>query len=359
VVLSPVTASDHYENLSDITLERPARARYEQFDEVKLGVSAPRFVSPAQKFVARFAAYTEKSRAEIRRILKLEAPSTKLRLDLGKCRWRRGARVTVRLEATDARVLSPIQPFKWNGDLQILRFDIEVRDKVSAKNIILRFDVAVEGVPITSLRPEISVESQNDLASLARAMPSIFIERKAPRTAFASYARKDRREVLGRVRSLQIFTGIDVFLDCLSLRPGDAWKSELKTEINRRDIFWLFWSRNAMNSERVEWEWREALVSKALVGIQPHPLEPLELAPPPKELSSLQFGAMYEWYLSQLGQSWLSSHTRALWGRATSVTRRLLHLLGSETPLATRILTLTMIIILMAAVGILLAWITR
>ena len=117
---------------------------------------------------------------------------------------------------------------------------------------------------------------------------------------FSAVSKKDRRDVLGRVRSLQIFTGIDVFLDCLSMRPGEEWKGKLKKEIHKRDVFWLFWSRSAMASEWVEWEWRTALAEKSLAKIQPHPLEPSELAPPPKELSSLQFGAMYEWYVSQL-----------------------------------------------------------
>ena len=45
-------------------------------------------------------------------------------------------------------------------------------------------------------------------------------EQIAPKSAFASYAKQDRRDVLSRVRSLQIFTGIDVFLDCRRARDG-------------------------------------------------------------------------------------------------------------------------------------------
>src|SRR5207248_4014115 len=98
-------------------------------------------------------------------------------------------------------------------------------------------------------------------------------ETTAPKTAFASYTAADRREVLGRIRSLQIFTGIDVFLDNLSIRPGEMWKPVLDTEIRNRDIFWLFWSRDAKESPWVDWEWRTALTAKSLAGIQPHPLE--------------------------------------------------------------------------------------
>ncbi len=213
-------------------------------DEVHLGASAPPAVSPSEGFVARFAAYTEAYRSEIHRIVQLEAPSSQSRLDLDTCRWHPGTRVTVRLEATDATVVHPVETFYWNGNWQIVRFDVEVHEQVVTKTLILKFDIAVEGLPILSLRPEIEVlEAGRDGKVTVR---SSFVEKAAPRSAFASYAGRDRREVLGRVRSLQIFTGIDVFLDCLSLRPGEEWKPQLRDEIRRRDIFWLFWSRSAM-----------------------------------------------------------------------------------------------------------------
>ena len=288
-------------------------------DEVYLGVSAPLTVSPGDQFVARFAAYTKACRGEVHRVFKQEAPSSHPRLDLEKCRWRRGARVTVRLVAQHVKVSNPIQTFTWNGTWHVLRFDATVLHEVEVKTLILGFQIAVEGLPLIALRPEIELLKRG---SDPKATPRFsFAEEMAPNSAFASYARADRKEVLGRVRSLQIFTGIDVFLDCLSVRPGEEWKPILLGEIRERDIFWLFWSRNAMDSPWVGWEWRTALASKSLTGIQPHPLEPAELAPPPKELSDLQFGAMYEWYLSGLRESWLTRRCRTLWHRTMSVMR--------------------------------------
>jgi hypothetical protein len=105
-----------------------------------------------------------------------------------------------------------------------------------------------------------------------------------------------------------------VFLDCLSLRPGEKWKDKLRDEIKSREIFWLFWSRSAMKSEWVKWEWQTG--AKSVTGIQPHPLEPTELAPPPEELSDLQFGGLYEWYVSELRESWITRHIRRLGHRA-------------------------------------------
>jgi hypothetical protein len=297
-----------------------AASRASVLDEVFLGVAAPRALSPGEEFVARFAAYTEACRSEIRRVFEQEAPSSQPRLDLERCRWRRGTRVTVRLDAHHVKVSNPVQTFKWNGTWRVLRFDAIVLHEVEVKTLILGFRIAVEGLPIIELRPEIELLKQGRDPKVTPRFS--FVEEMAPNSAFASYARADRREVLGRVRSLQIFTGIDVFLDCLSIRPGEQWKPALSGEICKRDIFWLFWSRSARDSQWVDWEWRTALAAKSLMGIQPHPLEPAELAPPPNELSQLQFGAMYEWYLSELRESWLTRRCRTLWRRVRSVLRK-------------------------------------
>ena len=82
-------------------------------------------------------------------------------------------------------------------------------------------------------------------------------------------------------------------LDCLSLRPGDEFKKTLRSEIQQREIFLLFWSRHAQASKWVEWEWRTALRFKKREAIQPHPLDSVTIAPPPKELAMLHFGDPY------------------------------------------------------------------
>ncbi|HBB96575.1 MAG TPA: hypothetical protein DC054_14405 [Blastocatellia bacterium] len=264
--------------------------------EVRLGVSTPSQLSPGDEFVARFAAYTPVFKEEVERIFKEEAPSSRPRLDLESSKWKKGARVTVGLRATHVQIDNPVQTFDWNGEKNILRFDAKVLPDASGRVLILKFDIAVEGLSLLMLRPEIQLSAAPGSAS----PPSVLTEKPAPRTAFASYATADRFEVLSRIRSIQIVTGIDVFVDNLSIRPGDQWKATLESEIRKRDAFWLFWSQNAEKSPWVDWEWRTALASKTIDGILPQPLEPADVAPPPQELSALQFGAAYEWYLSSL-----------------------------------------------------------
>jgi hypothetical protein len=282
-------------------------------NEVQLGVSAPAAVSAGESFVARFAAYTDANRNKVKAVVEREAPKSELRFDLDRCQWRFGTKVTVRLNNTN--VPNPVQSFIWDGSYKILRFDVTVPDGISTGTLILSFDVAVEGMPIISIRPEIKIARERQRGR-ATALGS-FVEVRAPKSAFASYVTSDRMEVLSRIRSLQIFTGIDVFLDCLSIRPGEQWKPKLRQEIVNRDIFWLFWSREAMKSAWVDWEWRTALAAKTISGIQPHPLEPSDVAPAPMELAALQFGALYEWHIVHLRQSWLSDCWRrvGLWFR--------------------------------------------
>jgi len=267
-------------------------------DDVFLGTASPNTVTHGEEFTASFTAYKSTHREMVREIIDREAPSSEPRLDLESCKWKKGAKVTVRCHSNNLEIQNPVQKFEWNGTYHILRFDAKVRHDVSTNRVIIKFDVAVEGLPIVFLRPEINlIKTKSDVEGVSHLS---ITEDIAPETAFASYAKGDRRSVLGRVRSLQIYTGIDVFLDCLSIRPGEKWKPKLEDEIRIREIFWLFWSRRAEKSEWVEWEWRTALKYKSLEGIQPHPLEPAELAPPPEELSDLQFGSMYEWYLTDL-----------------------------------------------------------
>ena len=67
-------------------------------------------------------------------------------------------------------------------------------------------------------------------------------------------------------------------------------EAEIERAISENELFLLFWSQHAKESEWVDWEWRTALRLKGLAGIQPRPLDPVFLAEPPQELQSLHFG---------------------------------------------------------------------
>ncbi len=271
--------------------------------EVFLGVSSPEVVPAGSEFVVRFAAYAYGFRQQVMRAFAQEAPDSAQLLDLKTCQWKKGTKVGVRLSARHLRVSNDYQQFTWNGKWEILHFDVQVPPGCEATQAVLKFDVYAFGLPLATLRPEIGIAR----AEAPAASWQQTLEARVPRTAFASYATKDRSHVMSRVRSLQVYTGVDVFVDCLSIKPGEQWKQKIAAEIQARDIFWLFWSRHAMQSEWVDWEWRTALRKKTLRAIQPHPLEPADVAPAPAELAELQFGSAYESYVSSLRASTLHS----------------------------------------------------
>ena len=73
------------------------------------------------------------------------------------------------------------------------------------------------------------------------------------RTAFASYASQERDTVMRIIQGLQKGApGLEVYVDVASLRAGQNWEHELNQVIPTRDVFYLFWSRAASQSNWVE-----------------------------------------------------------------------------------------------------------
>src|SRR5262245_23334570 len=67
----------------------------------------------------------------------------------------------------------------------ILRFDTKVPVDIEVNTIILRFDIAVEGLPIIAIRPEIAVSRKkkekktiSGVSVIARAVRSLRMQRK-------------------------------------------------------------------------------------------------------------------------------------------------------------------------------------
>lgn len=256
-------------------------------EDVRLGASAPASAAPGEEFTARFVAYTPGEEAEVEQLLRSLSPRSQSVLGVKRCRWKPDTRVAVRLSGKHLEVDDAEQEFVWTGEQVLLDFDVSVVTGAEAAGTILKFDVSIDGIAVAKLRVDLALghgAAAGEVA-LAKGEPA--------RTAFASYSSQDRDRVLDRVAAVRISAGLDVFLDCLSLRPGDQWKGELAREIVERDQFLLFWSSHAGASEWVNWELREALEKKDPDSIQVHPLESVERAPPPPELQHLHFGDPY------------------------------------------------------------------
>jgi hypothetical protein len=87
---------------------------------------------------------------------------------------------------------------------------------------------------------------------------------------------------------------MSVFQDILDLGPGERWEKALYREIDRCDVFLLFWSKAAAASEWVSKEIDYALARQGYdadnpPAIQPVPIEGPPIAPPPPRLAELHF----------------------------------------------------------------------
>ncbi|MGH8772476.1 MAG: toll/interleukin-1 receptor domain-containing protein, partial [Burkholderiales bacterium] len=243
-------------------------------ETVLLGVSAPQAVKPGSEFTARFVAYIASCESEARDELRRLSPGSTVHMGLETCQWQRRTSVTVRLVAASLSIEPAEKSFVWQGGRNRVEFDVIVPASAKPGTVVLKFTVLIEALEVARLRLDLQIATTDSTVVAETSATG-----RAARTAFASYASQDRLRVLDRIAAAAIAAGLDVFLDCLSLRPNEAWKKKLEQEIGNRDLFMLFWSKAASESKWVDWELRTALLKPGLEAIQVHPLE-LKVPPP-------------------------------------------------------------------------------
>ncbi len=203
------------------------------------------------------------------------SPDSSIHLALKTCRWETGTDVVVSLAGQYFEVQCPQQVFRWEGEHSLVDFDVRVAHNAPLGSTTLKYDISIQDVIVARLRLDIKTSRLPSFRKVNA--PAV----RPAQTAFASYAYEDRSRALDRIAAAKISAGLDVRVDCLSLNPGEQWKSRLRQEICQRDLFLLFWSHHAKESEWVSWEWHTALEEKDEPAPQLHPLETPQEAPPP------------------------------------------------------------------------------
>jgi hypothetical protein len=250
---------------------------------VLLAASAPRTCVPGTSFTAALIAYVAASREPaIQKLAALGEVGDRRVEDVVGSNWVIGAPVCIRLSAPGATVVPAEIRFEWSGSENLAAFSVTPSTTAVGK-LQLGFQVFVADVMVTFLPMQLDVgraEIAEDTGMTSRA--------EAPRTAFASYSSKDAENVAQRLSTLSRWSrGLDIFQDCLDLNPGETFKPQLARQIADRDVFLLFWSRQAAQSPWVKWEYTTALSEKNFAAILPMPLEDPAIAPPPPEFADL------------------------------------------------------------------------
>jgi hypothetical protein len=262
---------------------KPTKAGAFVPERVLIGASAPRQCTHGQRFAAALVAYIEAARASAKE--KLEAlgePGDRVVMDVAPQRtssWQLGAPVVVRLAGEGLDVMPTEVRFEWNGRENLASFAVRVRDDAPS-SVSLGFEVFVAEVPVSFISMRLHIGQGTERPAVQQVQQSV------PSSAFASYASKDSEPVAQRLSTLQRWSpGLDIFQDCLDLTPNTLFQPQLREQIARRDVFLLFWSRNAAASPWVKWEYQTARDTRGLNAILPMPLEDPAIAPPPPELA--------------------------------------------------------------------------
>ncbi|MEO8805903.1 MAG: toll/interleukin-1 receptor domain-containing protein [Burkholderiaceae bacterium] len=283
-------SSSPRELLNHLRLSQAVKARLDSRPSgggISLGVAAPKSCGPGESFVASFAAYTDDVRSEVRKQLEnLSEPGDKIALGFGSgqsCRWKVGAPVSVSLSGDHLSVEPATQRFEFNGQNNWVSFAVRVDREAPVTVILMMFRVEIADIPVAFVPLRLTIKQALQERGAAR------VEMRVATSAFASYSSKDSHEVLGRLSALSRWQpDLDIFTDCLDLIPNEAFKPMLQAEIVHRDLFLLFWSRNAAASSWVRWELATALgTSDRYERIMPMPLEDPSIAPLPPEFADL------------------------------------------------------------------------
>ena len=192
--------------------------------------------------------------------------------------------VRVRLESADpeVQILGSDEAQIWYGNYLVFDFSVYLSETYPKRQLMFTATVLINEVPATRLRFTAECNTLRE--------QKLEVSREDILSAFISYASQDRARVAAIIQGMRkARPDMDVFFDVDSLRSGENWRRALRAEIERRDILFLCWSLAAKESEWVDREWRYALENKGLDCIEPIPIDPPNVCPPPKELASKHF----------------------------------------------------------------------
>ncbi len=193
-----------------------------------------------------------------------------------------GTTVDIGLRLSAGVVDVPSQRLVWRGRPEAVQFTVEVPEVGSAplaNGLTGTVVVARDGTPVGRVGFRIA------LVADAKLLPPVLhtnAQRRFER-AFVSYATPDRDEVLKRVQVLRA-ARIECFQDLLDLEPGERWQRQLYLEIDRTDLFLLFWSRASKESEWVRRETDYALKRQNGDPDADPEIHPVIIEGPPVEL---------------------------------------------------------------------------
>lgn len=233
--------------VSSVRAGQPDNPANRENDLVECSVFAPPAAPQGETIMVQAFAHLSEQQDKARKLAE-EFDSTALRRAVKtlSSRIARGTELMFHLAMSRVTVSDPVQTLIWNGHPESVQFPVEVPPDCPTGNVAGKLTVSQNSVPIGQISFLLKIVPAGE--SIPSALPEPAGEAARDyRYAFISYASKDRDKVLARVQMLDQM-GIEYFQDLLSLDPGDRWEKELYKNIDRCDLFLLFWSTASKES---------------------------------------------------------------------------------------------------------------
>jgi hypothetical protein len=283
---NPKPESEHLQMISALSgAERPAPAG----DLVDCTVFAPPVVSQEARPLVQVFLHTPAQADDARALAEEFDPAAKRRMFRGlEVPLPFGSVVDVELDMPTFTVDEPVQRLVWRGRAEAVTFATTVPADHPGGAAHGTAIVRLSGVPIGRVGFQLTIVKD---ATTGPAVP-LEVEPIRFSQAFVSYASADRERVLTRVQGIAA-TGLQYFQDVLSLSPGERYEPEIFKRIDRCDLFLLFWSKAAKNSEWVKREVLHALGRQTASDGRLPEIRPVILDGPPVELPWPELGHLH------------------------------------------------------------------
>lgn len=192
------------------------------------------------------------------------------------------AKIKVVLSSKDIEIDDCVEKRIWKGRYLEFGFVVEIPEAYAKKQVLFNACVYINDLIATRLKFFVDINTCGKQGTQ--------INREDITSAFMSYSSYDRNKVALLVQGMKrVRPDMDIFFDVETLRSGQRWEDMLKLEIDRHQTLLLCWSKAASNSKWVDFEWRYALERKGEEYIEPIPIDPPEVCPPPEELNKKHF----------------------------------------------------------------------
>ena len=250
-------------------------------DDVQFRAAAPAMIRPGAFFPVKVMMYREEDHARADR--EQNALGEQVKASSGSVlQARQDQLFRIALRSPDLPALFESDTLRWNGRYAAVDLDLLLPADFDKDQLRLHCRVYDEDAVVNDLKVILQVN-----ATQPQDLPC---EKCVFRSAFISYASEDREQVANRIQGIELAAPhLDLFFDVKDLNRGEHWEPRLYQEIEKRDLFYLFWSKNAAASPWVAKELQHAIAHKGLDRIEPVPLETPEECPPPEQLRDRHF----------------------------------------------------------------------